>query len=575
MNEGYRLNLFQFSGRQNLRIGFHNSRFNQLPLEILIDIVILMDFDAVFWFLIGYYFSSEVVFKLAEEKVKWCLKHWSWQEKRNPESLNGLKELIYLMFYMIDTRAVSVPFDDFSDLDGTCYLGALLETSWISVCRLIFGTYPSPWEVDVLYSAHSDMLRIRSCRDPWLPMKFKHKPESVCHGCLLEPHMVGRLNDIWPDQRELRHRLIFRKDTDDGLYHFCDAASMRYLSQSKLKKLQETYGDFTFLTMMQLREKDHYLTGRVGTPEVVDFDLVSELSRLTKEANSQRRENESTICPNDSASQITPKPLNDLKPKIQGIDNLSSLQEVISGIVASQIHSARSEVKISEKQRMASVLDYSKTEYESDLEEAFKSCGVVVRNGEVFLKPPAHTSACELIPKMTVDDRLNFLIRLHTAMFKIVDNTPDYPKPGMIEILRATTEGEMPDDHPSFDLLQIVLADTFDWSHMMIKSNNFLLPVLEPGMRINERIVCSCLLGLKGEYFTRWTSVMKDCVLPSDISDTTRWSDSHSISLSRRITQKRPDLAIEDRRHHEKRYSRKRRDSVLSGEHPLLRRKRV
>jgi hypothetical protein len=574
MSGGHALSPFQLNERQNLRVGFYNSRLSQLPLEVLIEIVILMDLDSVFWYLVGFYFSSGIIYKLAEEKVKWCLRTWNWQLKKHPESLSRLKELIYFMFYMVDTGAVCIPFDDFAETEGTCYLSRLCETSWISVCRSVFGAYPSPWEVDVLYSTHSDYIEVRSCNDPRAVGSFEHEAGEACHGCLVRTHMLGRLHSMWPDHKDERHRIVLRKDSEDGLYHFCEPVQMRYMSHQDLLRLQRIYGNLPMMTMMQLREKDHYLSGRVGTPEVVNFDLESVLSKLKEEKSEQVRKMESTICPDDSASQITPKPLNDTKPKIQGIGNLSSLHEVISGIVASQIHTARSEVKISEKLKPPSLVDYSKTEYESDLEEAFRSCGVVVRNGEVFLKPPAHTSACELIPKMTVDDRLNFLIRFHTAVFKIVDNAPDYPRPGMIEILRATTEGEMPDDHPSFDLLQIVLADTFDWSHMMIKSNNFLLPVLEPGMRINERIVCSCLLGLKGEYFTRWTSVMKDCVLPSDISDTTRWSDSHSISLSRRITQKRPDLAIEDRRHHEKRYTRKRRDSALSGEHPLLRRKK-
>jgi len=124
-------------------------------------------------------------------------------------------------------------------------------------------------------------------------------------------------------------------------------------------------------------------------------------------------------------------------------------------------------------------------------------------------------------------------------------------------------EGKVRDDHPSFDLLQIVVTDTFDWQHGIIKNNNFMLPVVERGMRFNERIIAICLLSLKQEYTIRWGSLVKDCVLPNDITDTTRWSDSHDPSEMRRISARRPDIAVNEREHVRKSYKRSRRDSLF------------
>jgi len=233
-------------------------------------------------------------------------------------------------------------------------------------------------------------------------------------------------------------------------------------------------------------------------------------------------------------------------------------------MLSTQIANLTADVRGMKLKNQSTVGDYRRDEYDVDLSEAFESSGVISREGQFFLQPLAHTNAADLVPKMTLDNRLNFLIRLHTAIFKIVQNTTDYPKPGIYQVLKDATEGRLSDDHPSFDLLQIVVTDTFDWSHGIIKNNNFLLPVLEQGMRFNERIIAMCLLALKQEYSMRWGSIVKDCILPSDITDNTRWSDSYEQTSTKRITSRRPDMAVNDREHTRKSYKRSRRDSVMS-----------
>jgi hypothetical protein len=56
---------------------------------------------------------------------------------------------------------------------------------------------------------------------------------------------------------------------------------------------------------------------------------------------------------------------------------------------------------------------------------------------------------------------------------------------------------------------------------------------------------------------------MKDCIIPSDIADTSRWSDTHHRAPERRITSRRPDLAMREREHEKRMYKKRRRDSGL------------
>jgi len=342
------------------------------------------------------------------------------------------------------------------------------------------------------------------------------------------------------------------------LYHLCKAGSKRHLSSEDNVVLTAEFGHFNFLTSFEIRERMFYFTAKVGTPELVNFDLNSDLA--TKEGLEDEQELKSTVHPGDSASCITPRPLNTGRGKGNSENDSarSEMSDVLTQLTTRIAELTNNIETIREKKIVG---DYTRLEYDLDLQEAFNSSGVVNRDGQLFVRPLAHTSACELVPKLTIDDRLNFLIRLHTAIFKLIPNTDDYPRPGISEVLRNAMDGKLIDDHPSYDLLQIVVTDTFDWNHDMIKNNNFVLPILEPGMRFNERIIALCLRSLKQEYMIRWSSLVKDCILPKDVLDSSRWSDSYDPTVSRKMTAKRPDLAARDR--DRQRRSKRRRDSVF------------
>jgi hypothetical protein len=368
---------------------------------------------------------------------------------------------------------------------------------------------------------------------------------------------------------QYRRDAIVLKVVSPDDFHYCGYGVHSTMSWSTEKKLQREFGPGNYTTMKLLREKNSFFRGRVGILEKVtledDITEVNIVKPLSYRDNRERRENskrrDESILPGESASCVTPRPSIQIHSCEDEVSMNSTSKTVISQL-STQLAKLTTDFENLQNQRSTTIGDYTKDEYEIDLGEAFKSSGVVIKDGQFFLPSMPYTAASEMVPQMTVDKRLNFLIRLHTGIFKVIPNGRDYPKPGILIDLKNVHDGVMICDHPSFDLLQIVLTDTIDWQHLMIKNNNFMLPVLEPGMLINERIIAVCLISLKTEYFSRWNSLVKDCVLPNDITDTTRWSDSHSPNTLK-VTSRRPDLAIKQRNHERKSYRRHRKDSIF------------
>jgi len=594
-------------------MAFLPENMRKLPVELKVMIIMLLPDECFINFIYTFFVESELCFMLIGEKMKEIMREWPETKKAKKESQVFVVSLMKIGMYMIHNKVVSVDSMDFLDEDGTCYLSEISSFALLMSCKYLVGTYPSPWLVECLYSADEGYGLLTKCRQKICAIRqVTGRITYYCVRCQIN----GWFNtNVHASHKRRVERLLFRHIPGSLDLHLCgfhDQHTMNYKSEVAYR---ERFGDGDYLTMFILRQKDIWYCGKVGTPVVVDFGSevshvpkaqvrqnVKEVENLNgkqrdqfmmaphsyfsdmtptplncrqktfkdspylsdKEIKTQNGEHraQSTVMPNDSASNITPTPLNCGPKPVNRLD-LAEVGSMISSMLDTKIANFKTDIENLARKETGLIGDYTRFEYDHDLQEAFQSSGVIYKDGQMFLKPMAYTRACDLIPKVTIDDRLNFLIRLHTAIFKLVPNTPDYPKPGIMHELRSATDGDLPDDHPSYDLLQIVLTDTIDWNHLMIKSNNFLLPVLEQGMRFNERILASCLLSLKGEYFARWTSVMKDCILPTDITDTSRWSDSYSTKVSRMITAKRPDLAIHHRQSGRKGYSRRRRDSAL------------
>jgi hypothetical protein len=180
--------------------------------------------------------------------------------------------------------------------------------------------------------------------------------------------------------------------------------------------------------------------------------------------------------------------------------------------------------------------------YENDLSLATGCSGVI--NGEVSQLPDP--GAGGLVPAITIDQRLNFLIRIHTALFKLLTDKIDYPGENFLMKFKQLRDGKTPFDHPSLDLLEIVLEDTVDWRKHIVKRNLFKISGFHPGLLLTERSIGNALVSLREEYKIRWNSLVGDCVLPSMLSNV-NWSDDrkklsderqrrHKISEKRRMS---------------------------------------
>jgi hypothetical protein len=536
-----------------------------LPGELLYEVIHNIEVDDVILLVCSYMFSAQFCYLILKEKIKQCVKMWTPVQKSGFPSTEMISNMLYIIHFMVMKSMIELETaTDFDD--GFCYLRGLREVSWATTAFHVIGSFPTPWLVDCLYKASSGFVKLPDCGRRQRSLCVRKVGSGYvyqCRRCEIEMMSWAQtMRDAHVNVEQERSKILLKEIVEESQYHFCGFHGTKTISTNQSVMLTAEYGDCQMYTLFLLRQKDCFFTAKVGAPEVVNFDLESTLSTNKSEGVNHKNGNGEfdTLHPMDSASNITPRPLGHNKPRLS-IDN--DLNDRISQIMASQLQTLRADLQSGLSNVTSRIGDYTRNEYDQDLEEAFQSCGVVVKDGEMYLKPVAHTRASELIPRVTIDDRLNFLIRLHTAIFKVVRNTADYPRPGIMNDLRRVFEGKMFNDHPSFDLLQIVVTDTFDWAHSIIKTNNFLLPVIEPNMRFNERILASCLLSLKTEYFTRWTSVMKDCILPNDITDTSRWSDSFESEASNRITSRRPDMALQSRDNTRRSYHKKRRDSLF------------
>lgn len=565
--------------------------YQNLPVEIVTEIVDNLSEEDVCCFVAKYLLSGEVCMSFLSAKLSSLRRNLTATEQSTSYRTKRFAMILSVMNFLISTGRVNVetPFLTDDD-DGYCYLKETREMSWMTVAYHQLGAFPTPRDVYAFYLAQTGQVGMPECKKTGsCVFDFSGGgPEGVnsyltvnCSHCLIS-YSISASQDFNRHASSVDGaKLILKEVVYREKFHVVGIGDSYHLDRETTQELVEKFGDFNYVTMFHLRELECYFTAAVGST-VIDLDdednselttikSVLKALKVEKKLDEEKigmeqseyksqgtsKKPESTIMPSDSASLVTPRPtvVGDQR-NLGGTDTLSFISTQMAKLTADL-----DEIK---SQRRDIVGNYTKFEYDLDLQDAFESSGMVQKDGQLFIRPFAHTSASELVPKMTVDDRLNFLIRLHTAIFKVIENSPDYPRPGFMIRFKRLTDGKLKDDHPSLDLLQIVMTDTIDWAHMMVKNNNFGLPVLESGMQLNERILALCLISLKTEYFTRWSCVMKDCIIPSDISDTSRWSDAHDQEPHRRVTSRRPDLARNSRTESRVRYTRQRRDSMFS-----------
>jgi hypothetical protein len=117
------------------------------------------------------------------------------------------------------------------------------------------------------------------------------------------------------------------------------------------------------------------------------------------------------------------------------------------------------------------------------------------------------------LPIIFTNPRLNFLTHVHSALFKIISaDNGDYPATNCSELLLADRKNWSRD--PSTRLLETVLDATIDSRDGEVLANPFNIPVLEPTMKLTQKLVFMAFDQLHNEFETEWFNTMKSVTTP-------------------------------------------------------------
>jgi hypothetical protein len=276
-----------------------------------------------------------------------------------------------------------------------------------------------------------------------------------------------------------------------------------------------------------------------------------EMEELQKSINKQFKEGGFSVVPDDSISRAgnvrvkgKKKEPFDIDQKMETDDSFKGKIDMLTSFVASledplkpkkyYDEGKEKRAEIAETYDALTIFDtphpsYSKEDYESDLQLAHENSGILKIDDEWVIPRAPKTFSHTLIPRITCDKWLNFLIRIHVALFLLLGKSP-YPPKDFMRKFNDLRRGEYSDMHSSMDLLQVVLENTIDFDGMRVKRNNFCLPILEDKMKISEMIIANCLISLLAEYKSRWAHLFKDCVIPTFVQPSDGW-DIRSLNV--------------------------------------------
>lgn len=117
------------------------------------------------------------------------------------------------------------------------------------------------------------------------------------------------------------------------------------------------------------------------------------------------------------------------------------------------------------------------------------------------------------LPRVYVNDRLNFLSHLHTALFRIASGDGGvYPGEDCLSRLVESRRDWGMD--PETTLLKVVLNKTIDSDTSVVIANPFRLPILEPTMVLTTQIMHMCLDQLHSEFEQEYFNTVKTMTTP-------------------------------------------------------------
>jgi hypothetical protein len=117
------------------------------------------------------------------------------------------------------------------------------------------------------------------------------------------------------------------------------------------------------------------------------------------------------------------------------------------------------------------------------------------------------------LPRVYVNERLNFLSHIHTALFRFVtSDSGNYPDPDCLSRLIDSRKSWGSD--PETMLLKVVLTRTIDIDSSIVIANPFKLPIIEPTMEVTTQLMYMCLDQLHHEFETEYFNTVKTMTTP-------------------------------------------------------------
>lgn len=117
------------------------------------------------------------------------------------------------------------------------------------------------------------------------------------------------------------------------------------------------------------------------------------------------------------------------------------------------------------------------------------------------------------LPVIFTNSRLNFLTHVHSPLFRLLrDSEGNYPARNCLEVLLDSRKDW--GNEPAMVLLETVLDSTIDQKSGVVKANPFNIPIIEPTMLLDSRVMYMALDQLHREFEIEWFNTMKFVTLP-------------------------------------------------------------
>jgi len=293
--------------------------------------------------------------------------------------------------------------------------------------------------------------------------------------------------------------LVKHLDLNQQQYLYCDDLIHRFsnknaYSDDEATKLQDMQMINTLSALSTLKMRS--LANEVQS----DVDEMKDHLKSMIGLKSKRRDSvlsyADTTRPEDSASQVTPR---------------------------------QSTRPLTVRQKSPSVFSDSTATFSTGVIGGYKSSLTVLdEDDDVEVAPVLG------LPKVFVNDELNFLCHLHKPLRRILTENGEYPCDDICgKLSRFMSKHRGRDRDPEDNLLYMVIRHTFSLSRMQIRRNFFKLPMIEEGMFLNEQLMYMCVEQLYTKFNLLWFNSMKAVEVP-DFHD--KYSTRKAPAMIRRST---------------------------------------